>query len=140
MLYLFLKGGGAVFTHSAPDSQKSTLVAPIRSHRISSVYTGLLSVTINNMKLGNVLTGQTLAAQQVALQCSQQSEQGIEYQLLSISAPDKAPKNRKHSIHNFALEDGRRMNHSNAHKTIFLLISLSWQFLPERPEQLRCRN
>lgn len=54
------------------------------------------------MKLSTGLTGQTLAAQQAALQRSQQSEQGIKYQLLPISVSDKAPKMRNHSIHNFA--------------------------------------
>lgn len=109
-----------MFTHSVQTaSQKSTLVAPIRSHRISSQYIGLLTVTINNMKLGTGLTGQTLAAQQADLQCSQQSEQGIKYQLLPISVPDKAPKIRNHTIHNFALEDGGGMKHSNACKTFF---------------------
>lgn len=101
-------------------SQKSTLVAPIRSHRISSVYTGLLSVIISNMKLGTALTGQTLAAQQAALQCSQRSEQGIKYQLLPISVPNKAPETGNQSIHAFApLEDGGGTNHSNAGKNFF---------------------
>lgn len=63
------------------------------------------------MELGSVLTGQTLAAQQTALQCSQQSGPGIKYQLLPISVPDKAPKIINHSICNFALEDGGGMNH-----------------------------
>lgn len=108
-----------MFAQVQTASQKSTLVGPTRSHRISSVYTGLLSVVINNMKSGTVLTGQTPAAQQAALQCSQHSVQGIKYQLLPISAPDKAPKVRNHSISNSALEDGGGMNHSNTHKNFF---------------------
>lgn len=134
MLYPYLKGGDAVFTRSGPNSL--TLVAPIRSLRNSSVYTGLLSVIISNMKLGTV--PQTLAAQQAALQCSHRSEQGIKYQLLPISVPDKAPKTGNQSIHAFALEDGGEMNHSNTCKNFFffffLIISLTRPFLPERLE------
>lgn len=123
-----------IIQHPAPSShpcwsfpaasQPSTLVAPMRSHMISSVYIGLLTVIINNMKLGTRLTGQTLAVQQAALQHSQQPEQGIKHQLLPISVPDKAPKITASIT---ACKKGFFF-------LFFLIISFTWPFLPERLE------